>query len=120
MNSKLYVGNLPYNTTEADLRTLFEKAGTVSDVMVIKDRESGRSKGFAFVEMGSQEEAESAIKMFNGYSFNQRELKVDIAQPRKERPPQQGRGGGGGGYGRRGPQDRDRRGGSGGGRSRDY
>ena len=124
MNSKLYVGNLPYNTTEADLRTLFEKAGTVTDVAVIKDRDTGRSKGFAFVEMDSQEAAESAMKMFNGYSYNDRALKVDIAQPRKDGPPQGGRGGGGrggyggGGGGGRGSQDRDRRGG--GGRGRDY
>jgi hypothetical protein len=69
METKLYVGNLSYNTTDEDLRTLFSQAGTVSSVEVIKDRDSGRSKGFAFVEMSSQAEVESAIKAFNGYSL---------------------------------------------------
>jgi RNA recognition motif-containing protein len=82
----LYVGNLSYNTTDEDLRTLFSQAGTVSSVEVIKDRDSGRSKGFAFVEMGSQAEVESAIKAFNGYSLDSRQLKVSIARPREERP----------------------------------
>ena len=120
MESKLYVGNLAYSTTEDELRTLFAQAGTVQSVALIKDRETGRSKGFAFVEMASQAEAEKAISMFNGKDFNQRALTVNIARPREER------GGGGGGYGggygnsRGGPgggrrDDRNRRPGGGGG-----
>ena len=83
METKLYVGNLSYNTTDEDLRTLFSQAGTVSSVEVIKDRDSGRSKGFAFVEMSSQAEVESAIKAFNGYSLDNRQLKVSMARPRR-------------------------------------
>ncbi len=85
MESKLYVGNLSYSTTEDDLRTLFFQAGTVTSVALIKDRDSGRSKGFAFVEMSSQAEAQKAISMFNGYNMGDRELRVSIAQPREER-----------------------------------
>ena len=92
METKLYVGNLSYNTTEEDLRTLFAQAGTVESVDLIKDRSTGRSKGFAFIVMGNQSELENAIKMFNGYNLDQRELKVNIARPREER----GRGGYGG------------------------
>jgi cold-inducible RNA-binding protein len=113
MESKLYVGNLPYSTTEDELRNLFGQAGTVSSVAVIKDRDTGQSKGFAFVEMSSQVEAEKAISMFNGHSMGQRELKVSLARPREERG-----GGGGGGYGGRGGGGgrRNDRGGGGGGR----
>jgi RNA recognition motif-containing protein len=93
METKLYVGNMSYNTTDEDLRLLFAQAGTVKSVEVIKDRDSGRSKGFAFVEMSSQEEVESAIKAFNGYSLDNRQLKVSMARPREERPQ-----GGGGWY----------------------
>jgi RNA recognition motif-containing protein len=111
MELKLYVGNLPYSTTEDDLRTLFSQAGTVTSATLIRDRDTGSSKGFAFVEMGSQRELEAAISMFNGYQLEERELKVNIARPREERSGggfgSRG-GGGGGGYG-------DRRGGSGGG-----
>lgn len=121
MNTKLYVGNLPYDTTEADLRTLFAQAGAVTSVSLIKDRDTGRSKGFAFVEMGSQSEAEQAIKIFNGSNYGERELKVNIARPREERPTSgfdrhpSNRSGGGGSGGR----DRKRRsGGSGGGYGR--
>lgn len=85
MESKLYVGNLSYSTTEDDLRTLFIQAGTVSSVALIKDRDSGQSKGFAFVEMGNQSEAQKAISMFNGYNLGDRELRVSIARPREER-----------------------------------
>ena len=85
MESKLYVGNLSYSTTEDDLRTLFFQAGTVTSVAVIKDRDSGRSKGFAFVEMSNQAEAQKAISMFNGHTMGDRELRVSIAQPREER-----------------------------------
>ncbi|MBN2548687.1 MAG: RNA-binding protein [Anaerolineales bacterium] len=84
MEPKLYVGNLPYSTTEDDLRTLFAQAGTVASAEVIKDRISGQSKGFAFVLMGSQSEAEKAISMFNGYKIEERDLRVSIARPREE------------------------------------
>jgi len=82
MESKLYVGNLSYSTTEDDLRTLFTQAGTVSSVALIKDRDSGQSKGFAFVEMSTQVEAEKAISTFNGFRMGDRELKVSLARPR--------------------------------------
>lgn len=85
MENKLYVGNLSYDTTEDDLRSLFAEAGTISSVALIKDRETGRSKGFAFVEMSSQVEAEAAISMFNGKTLNERELTVNVARPRKDR-----------------------------------
>ena len=85
MESKLYVGNLSYSTTEDDLRTLFFQAGTVSSVALIKDRDSGQSKGFAFVEMSTQNEAQKAITMFNGFNVGNRELKVSMARPREER-----------------------------------
>lgn len=99
MEIKLYVGNLSFSTTEDTLRTLFAQAGTVSAAELIKDRFTGQSKGFAFIEMGSQAEAEKAISMFNGYKLDNRELKVNAARPRED----SGRsGGGGGGYGDRG------------------
>jgi RNA recognition motif-containing protein len=85
MESKLYVGNLSYSTTEDELRNLFMQAGTVTSVALIKDRDSGRSKGFAFVEMSNQVEAQKAISMFNGQNMGDRELRVSIAQPREER-----------------------------------
>lgn len=105
METKIYVGNLSYDTTEDDLRTLFAQAGTVASVALIKDRDTGQSKGFAFVEMSNQSEAEKAIQTFNGYTLANRPLKVNLARPREERSFG---GGGGGGYG-------DRRGGGGGG-----
>lgn len=86
MEAKLYVGNLSYDTTEDELRTLFTQAGTVSEVAVIKDRDTGRPKGFAFVTMSSQDEANKAIEQFNGRSLGNRELTVNIARPREERP----------------------------------
>lgn len=85
MDTKLYVGNLPYDTTEEDLRTLFSGSGTVTSVALIKDRDSGRSKGFAFVEMSSQSEAEQAIKTLDGSLLGSRAIKVNKAQPPKER-----------------------------------
>jgi RNA recognition motif-containing protein len=85
MENKLYVGNLANNTTEDDLRSLFVEAGTISSVALIKDRHTGKSKGFAFIEMSSQAEAQKAINMFNGQALNDRELTVSIARPRKER-----------------------------------
>jgi RNA recognition motif-containing protein len=94
MEAKLYVGNLPYSTVDADLQALFSQAGTVKSAQVIKDRQSGRSKGFGFVEMSSAEEAQSAITMFHGKDYSGRPLTVNIARPREDRPG----GGGGGGY----------------------
>jgi cold-inducible RNA-binding protein len=85
MEVKVYVGNLSYNTTEDDLHTLFEKAGQVASVALITDRHTGRSKGFAFVEMSTQVEAEQAISMYNGFNLDDRELKVNMAKPREDR-----------------------------------
>src|SRR5512135_225662 len=96
MESKLYVGNLPYSTTEDELRNLFSQAGTVASVALIKDRDTGQSKGFAFVEMSNQVEAEKAISMFNGKSVGSRELRVSLARPRDDRGGFGGRRGGGG------------------------
>ncbi len=93
MEPKLYVGNLPFSATEEEIRTLFGGAGQVVAVDLIKDRDTGNSKGFAFVTMNSQSEAEKAIGMFNGYSLGNRELKVNPARPREDF----GRGGYGGG-----------------------
>jgi RNA recognition motif-containing protein len=84
MDAKLYVGNLSYDTTEDGLRTKFAEAGTVVSVEVIKDRDTGRTKGFAFITMNSQTEAENAIKMLNGKLLDNREIKVNIARPREE------------------------------------
>ncbi len=123
MGSRLYVGNLSYQTTEDDLRQLFMGAGEVASVAIIMERETGRSKGFAFVEMANDEEAHKAQQMFNGQALDGRTLRVDIARPREDRPPGGG-GGGGGGYsdrggGGRGGRDRGR-GGRGGGSSNRY
>ena len=104
MEVKLYVGNLSYSTTEDDLRALFAQAGTVASVALIKDRDTGQSKGFAFVEMSTQAEAQKAISQFNGQSLNDRALTVNIARPREER----------GGFGDRRGGYGDRRGGGGG------
>lgn len=87
MDTKLYVGNLSYNTTEDALREHFAQAGTVTSVALIKDRATGRSKGFAFVEMSSQSEAEEAIKKLNGTRLDNREIRVDKARPTEERAP---------------------------------
>ena len=86
MEAKLYVGNLPFSIDDAELQDMFARAGVVKSAQVIKDRASGRSKGFGFVEMGSQEEAQSAITMFHGKDFNGRALTVNVARPREERP----------------------------------
>lgn len=83
MESKLYVGNLSYETTEDELRSLFTQVGTVNEVVLIKDRDTGTSKGFAFVTMNSQEEANKAIQQFNGQSLSNREIKVNLARPRE-------------------------------------
>jgi RNA recognition motif-containing protein len=109
MDLKLYVGNLSYDTTEEDLRDLFSGAGTVTSVALIKDRDTRRSKGFAFVEMSTQSEAEQAIKAFNGTRLGDREIKVNIARPREERSFSNT----GDRYGNRNSRDRNRRGGGG-------
>ena len=80
MDIKLYVGNLAKSTTEEELETLFAQVGTVSTVEVVKDRANGRSKGFAFITMGTESEADTAIRMFNSYSLGDRLLKVNIAR----------------------------------------
>ena len=114
MGSKLYVGNLSYQATEDDLRQLFMGAGDVAGVAIITERETGRSKGFGFVEMATEEEAVKAQQMFNGHPLLNRALKVDLARPREDRPSGGG-GGGGSGYGDRSGGSR---GGGRGGRSR--
>jgi RNA recognition motif-containing protein len=115
MESKLYVGNLPYSATEEELTTLFGQAGTVTSAAIIKDRETGRSKGFAFIEMSTAEEAQKAINMLHGQMLGGRDLRVSIARPREE-------GGNRGGFGNRGDRGGGygNRGGGGGGRRRDY
>ncbi len=84
METKLYVGNLAFSTTEEQLRNLFAQAGTVTAVDLIKDRNSGESKGFGFVQMSNQTELQQAIRMFNGYTLDNRDLKVNIARPKEE------------------------------------
>ena len=98
MGSKLYVGNLSYNTTSSDLEQLFSQHGAVQSAEVIQDRDTGRSKGFGFVQMGSDDEAQAAITALNGQEHDGRALTVNEAKPREDRP----RGGGGGGGGRGG------------------
>ncbi len=98
MGSKLYVGNLSYNTSSSELEQLFGQHGTVQSAEVIQDRDTGRSKGFGFVQMGSDEEAQAAIAALNGQDLDGRALTVNEAKPREDRP----RGGGGGGGGRGG------------------
>jgi len=100
MSKRVYVGNLSYDTTESDLTGLFEQAGEVESVNIITDRDTGRSKGFGFVEMGS-EGADKAIAQFNGSELKGRSLTVNEARPREERSGG-GRSGGGGGRGRGG------------------
>ena len=98
MSKRIYVGNLSYQTTENDLTNLFEQAGQVESVNIITDRDTGRSKGFGFVEMGA-EDAEKAIAQFNGMEVNGRSLTVNEARPREDRSGNRGGGGGRGGYG---------------------
>jgi RNA recognition motif-containing protein len=93
---KLYVGNLSFQTSSEDLQQLFAQAGTVESAAVVEDRDTGRSRGFGFVEMASPEEGQKAIEQFNGTDFNGRNLTVNEARPREDRG---GRGGGGGGRG---------------------
>ncbi len=96
MATKLYVGNLSFRTTSEELRDAFASVGTVESASVIEDRETGRSRGFAFVEMATPEEATAAIEAFNGKDFGGRNLTVNEAKPRTDRG---GGGGGRGGYG---------------------
>jgi RNA recognition motif-containing protein len=98
MSNKLYVGNLSFSTGEEDLEELFGAHGEVVSAKLVTDRDTGRSRGFAFVEMSSAEEAQRAIENLDGKDFMGRNLKVNIAKPREDRP----RGGGGGGGGGRG------------------
>ena len=113
MSMKLYVGNLSFNTSSEDLQELFAQAGTVESSAVVEDRETGRSRGFGFVEMSSSEEGQAAIQKFNGMELGGRSLTVNEAKPREDRGGRGGGGGGRGGYGGGG-----NRGGYGGGGSR--
>jgi len=115
MGSKLYVGNLNYEVTGSDLQALFQSHGTVESAEVIADRDTGRSKGFGFVQMASDAEAQAAIAALNGQDHQGRALTVNVAKPREDRPRTGGGGGGGrGGYG--GGGGGGSRGGGGGGR----
>jgi RNA recognition motif-containing protein len=100
MENKLFVGNLSWDATEDDLQELFGKAGSVTEVAVMRDRFTGRARGFAFVSMSTPEEAQQAISQFENQEFMGRPMKVNIARPKEERPAYGGpRGGGGGGGG---------------------
>ncbi len=105
MGNKLYVGNLPYSVRDEDLQQAFSQFGSVTSAKVMMERDTGRSKGFGFVEMGSDAEAQAAIGGMNGQPLNGRSLVVNEARPMEPRPPRTGGygggGGGGGGYGRR-------------------
>lgn len=114
MAMKLYVGNLSFQTSSEDLQQLFSQAGTVESASVVEDRDTGRSRGFGFVEMASKEDGEKAIEQFNGTDLAGRNLTVNEARPREDRGGRGGGGGGGrGGYG-------GNRGGGGGGRGGGY
>jgi cold-inducible RNA-binding protein len=117
MAMKLYVGNLSFQTSSEDLQQLFAQAGTVESASVVEDRDTGRSRGFGFVEMASKEDGEKAIQQFNGTDLNGRNLTVNEARPREDRGNRGGggrggfggnRGGGGGGFGGGGGGGRDR------------
>jgi RNA recognition motif-containing protein len=101
MGKKLYVGNLTYGVTDGTLSQMFEPHGTVQSAQVIMDRDTGRSKGFGFVEMGSDQEAQTAIQALNGKQVEGRSLTVNEAKPREDRGGGGSRGGSGGGGGRR-------------------
>ena len=102
MSTKLYVGNIPFSTTSQDLQTLFSAHGSVVQVELVSDRFTGRSRGFAFVEMATAEDAQKAISALQGTALDGRTITVNEARPREERPPRQFGGGGGGGGGRGG------------------
>ncbi len=99
MGNKLYVGNLPYSFRDDDLQQSFSQFGAVASAKVMMERDTGRSKGFGFVEMGSDAEAQAAIKGMNGQNFGGRDLVVNEARPMEPRAPRSGGFGGGGGYG---------------------
>ena len=101
MSMKLYVGNLSFQTSSDDLNSLFAQAGTVESAAVVEDRETGRSRGFGFVEMSSKEEAQKAIEQFNGKEINGRNLNVNEAKPRENRGGGFGGNGGGRNFGSR-------------------
>ena len=102
MATKLYVGGLPYSTTQDELQNAFSQAGAVSSATIIMDKMPGRSRGFGFVEMTNDDDAQKAIEMWNGKDFGGRKLTVNEAKPLEPRAPRGDRGGmGGGGYGRR-------------------
>jgi len=103
--TRLFVGNLSYQAMEQDLQELFSQAGSVTSVNLMFDKFTGKSRGFAFVELATPEEANKAVEMFNGKDLQGRAMTVNIARPREERPPR-APGGGGGGY-RGGRGDRD-------------
>jgi RNA recognition motif-containing protein len=120
MGNKLYVGNLPYSFRDEDMQQAFSQFGNVSSAKVMMERDTGRSKGFGFVEMGSDAEAQAAIKGMNGQNMGGRDLVVNEARPMEARPPRSGGGyggggGGGGGYGGGGYGGGGRYGGGGGG-----
>jgi cold-inducible RNA-binding protein len=108
MSTKLYVGNIPYDTTEQDLESLFAQAGAVQTVNVMRDRDTGRARGFAFVEMASEADAQAAINQLNERPFGGRTLTVNEARPQPARTGGFG-GGGGGGRGQGGPRRREPR-----------
>ena len=108
MAMKLYVGNLSFQTSNDDLKQLFSQAGTVESATIVEDRDTGRSRGFGFVEMSTKEEGEAAIAQFNGQEFAGRALTVNEARPREDRGGRGGGGGGGYGGNRGGGGGRDR------------
>ena len=114
MGNKLYVGNLPYSVRDADLEQAFAEFGSVTSAKVMMERDTGRSKGFGFVEMGSDAEAQAAIKGMNGQNMGGRDLVVNEARPMEPRPPRSGGGGGYGGGGGGGGYGGGRSGGGGG------
>lgn len=99
MEKRLYVGNLSYSSTESDVQELFAEAGTVVNCELVLDKFTSRSRGFAFVEMDTPEEAQKAVELLNDRDLQGRPLRVNIARPREERPPRREGGGGGGGRG---------------------
>ena len=111
MGNKLYVGNLPFSVTEDSLQQLFSQSGKVESATIITDRDTGRSKGFGFVEMSTEQEAADAITKFNGTDFEGRSITVNEARPKARR--EGGGGGGGRGFGGGGGRDRGGRGGGG-------
>jgi RNA recognition motif-containing protein len=115
---KLYVGNLSYSVNDAELRQMFEPHGNVTSASIVMDRETGRSRGFGFIEMGSAEEGNKAIESMNGQNIGGRALVVNEARPREDRPRGGGGGGGGGWGGGGGGGGRGGRGGGGGGGGR--